>query len=58
MCYKYTICKHYQHDDDNNLPEACINCTYAAQVKRTSRLCQIGLLVAIVVFIATTCILY
>lgn len=58
MCYRHTICEHFQHCDGNKLPEACINCAYAAQVKKTSRLCQIGLLIAIAAFIVTTYIIY
>ena len=58
MCYKHTICEHYKHCDGNSLPEACINCAYAAQVKRTSRLSQIGLLFAIAAFIISTCMMY
>lgn len=58
MCYRHTICEHYKHCDGNELPEACLNCAYAQQVKRTSRFCQIGLLLAMLAFIVTTYIVY
>lgn len=58
MCYRHTICEHYKHCDGNSLPEACVHCAYAARVKRTSRLCQIGLLIAMAVFMLTTYIVY
>ena len=58
MCHKKPVCEKYIARTNKGLEGACDNCEYIKKVERTSYLCKIGLVVAIVIFMLTTCIIY
>lgn len=58
MCYKQYTCEHFKHCEGSKYPEACANCAYANHFKTVAKWSQIGLLLAIIAYIATTCYMY
>lgn len=57
MCYKKHVCKNYERKLKGE-PNACANCEYLAKMRKTTRYSQIALVISIIAFIVTTCLVY
>ena len=57
MCYKKTVCINYERKLKGE-SDVCANCEYIAKVQKTTRFCQIALIISIIIFIVTTYLVY
>ena len=57
MCYKKIVCVNYERKLKGE-SDVCANCEYIAKVQKTTRFCQIALIISIIIFIVTTYLVY
>ena len=57
MCYKKHVCINYERKLKGE-SDVCTNCKYIAKVRKTTRYSQIALVISIIAFIVTTCLVY
>ena len=57
MCHKKTVCVNYKRKLKGE-SDVCANCEYIAKVQKTTRFCQIALIISIIMFIVTTYLVY
>ena len=57
MCYRKTVCVNYERKLKGE-SDVCANCEYIAKVQKTTRFCQIALIISIIIFIVTTYLVY
>lgn len=57
MCYKKHVCENYERILKGE-SDVCSNCEYLAKIRKTTRYSQIALVISIIIFIVTTCLIY
>lgn len=58
MCHKRETCPNFERRTINGVPGGCVNCEYIKRIEKTSFMCRIGLVIAIVAFVCTTWVIY
>lgn len=56
MCHRQTIgeCPYYNKDKDNNVEFSCAGCPHIRKANKIHLISQIGLIIAVIIFVITT----
>ena len=57
MCYKKYICVNYERKLKGE-SDVCAKCKYIAKVQKITKYSRIALVISIIAFIVTTCLVY